>query len=220
MQKLLAEKVSIDMVLVDPPYGMKYKSCWSEHLRKTDKVIDGDDETYLELLDNSLRICSQLMKTGAAIYIYCGWQQLDSFIRIVRKYFKYKNLLIWLKNNWSAGDLQGNYGTKTEFVIFATKGRHILQGKRNHNVLQYDRVKPSEQVFKFQKPTQMLEFLITKSSKENDTILDFTMGSGSTGVACMNLNRKFIGIELEEKYYNIAQQRLMEATQSKQTTLI
>lgn len=71
-----------------------------------------------------------------------------------------------------------------------------------------------------QKPVKLLEYLIKTYTNENDVVLDFTMGSGSTGVACMNLNRKFIGIELEEKYYNIAEQRLKEATQSKQTTLI
>ena len=71
-----------------------------------------------------------------------------------------------------------------------------------------------------QKPVKLLEYLIKAYTDEGDTILDFTMGSGSTGVACMNTGMKFIGIELEEKYYNIAEQRLMEAKHSKQTTLI
>ena len=59
-----------------------------------------------------------------------------------------------------------------------------------------------------QKPVALLEYLIKTYTNENDTVLDFTMGSGSTGVACKNLNRKFIGIEKDENYYNIAKQRI------------
>ena len=62
-----------------------------------------------------------------------------------------------------------------------------------------------------QKPVDLLEFLIKTYTNEGELILDFTMGSGSTGVACMNTNRKFIGIELDENYFNIAKQRIEEA---------
>ena len=59
-----------------------------------------------------------------------------------------------------------------------------------------------------QKPVELLEWLIKTYSNENETVLDFTMGSGSTGVACVNTNRKFIGIELDENYFNIAKERI------------
>ena len=59
-----------------------------------------------------------------------------------------------------------------------------------------------------QKPVALLEYLIKTYSKENDTILDNCMGSGSTGVACVNTNRNFIGIELNEKYFKIAEERI------------
>ena len=59
-----------------------------------------------------------------------------------------------------------------------------------------------------QKPVALLEYLIKTYTLENETVLDFTMGSGSTGVACKNLNRNFIGIEKEEKYFNIAKERM------------
>ena len=62
-----------------------------------------------------------------------------------------------------------------------------------------------------QKPTDLLEYLIKTYTNENELVLDFTMGSGSTGVACMNTNRKFIGIELDNNYFNIAKQRIEEA---------
>lgn len=58
-----------------------------------------------------------------------------------------------------------------------------------------------------QKPVALMEYLIKTYTNENETVLDFTMGSGSTGVACKNLNRNFIGIELDEKYFAIASER-------------
>ena len=62
-----------------------------------------------------------------------------------------------------------------------------------------------------QKPVALLEYLIKTYTLEGETVLDFTMGSGSTGVACLNTNRNFIGIELDEGYFNIAQNRIEEA---------
>ena len=59
-----------------------------------------------------------------------------------------------------------------------------------------------------QKPVELLEYLIKTYTNENETVLDFTMGSGSTGVACVNTNRKFIGIELDDKYFKIAKKRI------------
>ena len=62
-----------------------------------------------------------------------------------------------------------------------------------------------------QKPVPLLEYLIRTYTNEGETVLDFTMGSGSTGVACVNTNRRFIGIELDEGYFNIAKKRIEEA---------
>ena len=59
-----------------------------------------------------------------------------------------------------------------------------------------------------QKPIELCEYLIKTYTNENDTVLDFTMGSGSTGVACKNLNRQFIGIEKDKKYFDIAKNRI------------
>ena len=77
-----------------------------------------------------------------------------------------------------------------------------------------NRVHPS------QKPVELLEYMIKTYTNAGDSVLDFTMGSGSTGVACMNLNRNFIGIELEEQYFLIAKKRLEESTESIQTRLV
>lgn len=67
-----------------------------------------------------------------------------------------------------------------------------------------------EKYHQTQKPIELLEYLIKTYTNEGEIVLDFTMGSGSTGVACKNLNRKFIGIELNEEYYNISNKRIYE----------
>ena len=70
-----------------------------------------------------------------------------------------------------------------------------------------------------QKPVELLEYLIRTYTFEGETVLDATMGSGSTGVACVNLNRKFIGFELDEKYYSIAEKRIAEAVAAREQSL-
>jgi len=71
-----------------------------------------------------------------------------------------------------------------------------------------------------QKPLEMMEYFIATYSDENDYVLDNTMGSGTTGVACVNTNRNFIGMELDDKYFEIAERRITDAVREKQLTLI
>jgi len=83
----------------------------------------------------------------------------------------------------------------------------INNGERYpRNIIKFNRDK--NKIHPTQKPVALLEYLIKTYTNENDTVLDFTMGSGSTGVACKNLNRNFIGIEKDEKYLDIAKQRI------------
>lgn len=79
------------------------------------------------------------------------------------------------------------------------------------DILEYSNIIGAKCIHPTQKPVDLLEYLIKTYTNENELVLDFTMGSGSTGVACMNANRKFIGIELDENYFNIAKQRIEEA---------
>ena len=77
-----------------------------------------------------------------------------------------------------------------------------------HNVLEYQNITGKKATHPTQKPVALMEYLIKTYTNEGETVLDFTMGSGSTGVACKNLNRDFIGIELDETYFNIAHERI------------
>ena len=139
--------------------------------------------------------------------MFCNSNNVEIFKSELQKYFKIKNILIWIKNNWTAGDLKGAYAKQTEFIIYAVKGRHLLNGRRDSDVLKYNRVSGKKQVHQNQKPVDLLEYLIKKSSTKGDTVLDCFMGSGSTGVACNKLGRKFIGIELDAETYELAKKR-------------
>ena len=76
------------------------------------------------------------------------------------------------------------------------------------SILTFTRKHSSKMLHPTEKPVELLEYLIKTYSNENDVILDNCMGSGSTGVAALNINRKFIGMELDENYFNIAKERI------------
>lgn len=85
--------------------------------------------------------------------------------------------------------------------------KKIYEYKNPITLIEFDKIRRGN-VHPTQKPVDLLEYLIKTYTNENDLVLDFTMGSGSTGVACLNTNRRFVGIELDEKYFNIAKERI------------
>lgn len=200
LMKDISDK-SIDMILTDPPYGMNFQS----HRRKNIYEKIKNDEN-LDFLDDFFKECNRVLKKDSALYVFCSWHNVDEFKKQFEKYFKLKNILVWVKNNHGSGDLQASYAPKYEFILYGNKGRRKFENGRKEDVLFYNKTK--NELHPTQKPVDLLEFLINNSSIENDNILDPFMGSGSTGVACINTNRNFIGFELDEHYFQIAKERL------------
>lgn len=102
---------------------------------------------------------------------------------------------------------------KFNSVVSAQLNKQIIPyndtGYRYPNdILEFNRVPLRQYVHPTQKPIELLEYLIKTFSNENDTVLDFTMGSGSTGISAINTNRSFIGIELDKNYFEIAKKRI------------
>lgn len=85
-----------------------------------------------------------------------------------------------------------------------------------HNVLEYPNVIGSKAIHPTQKPVALFEYLIKTYTNEGETVLDNTMGSGTTGVACVNLNRNFIGMELDDGYFDIAKKRINDHIKEKE----
>ena len=200
---------SVDLIVTDPPYLMDYQSNRRKKEDRFDK-IKNDKGNYM-LIQDYLEECHRIMKDNTAIYCFCSWHNIDFFKGEFEKHFKLKNIIVWNKNNHGTGDLKGSYAPKHEFILYGHKGRCLNKSKRLSDVINCDKVKSKDMVHSTEKPIELLAKFIKMSTNENDVILDCFMGSGSTGVACINTNRKFIGIELDENYFNIAKQRIEEA---------
>ena len=194
---------SVDMILTDPPYGMSFVSGF----RKVAFNAIANDSS-LEWIDDLASELHRITKDDTAHYVFCSYHHIDKFKQAFERHFKIKNILTWVKNNTSMGDLKGDFAPKTEFILFMQKGRCLIRGKRDCNVLQYART--GNELHPTQKPVDMLDFLISKFSDESMVICDPFMGSGSTGVAAKNTNRKFIGIELNQNYFEIAKKRIQD----------
>lgn len=187
---------------------MEYSSGMRDKNHRFSKQILNDNKQEgLWVIRESIRLMSLLLKEGGAVYIFCSEHNIDLFKQVIEKYFTIKNILVWVKQG-GMGDLNGSYSPCTEFIIFAVKGRHILNGNRDKNVIRMNRVNPLKAVHQNQKPLKLIKYFILKSSKRGDTVLDCFMGSGTTGLACKELARDFVGVELDKEYFNIAKRRL------------
>ena len=115
---------SIDCVVTDPPYLISYKTN-----RRKDKnhqfckEIQGDNDPLL--INNTIKECYRVLKDNTAMYMFCSFDKVDFFKQELEKYFTIKNMIVWVKNNWTAGDLQAQFGKQYE-IIFLANGRNNL----------------------------------------------------------------------------------------------
>ena len=205
---------SVDMILTDPPYLQGYKTSYrkNNHHEFCSEILNDTFQTGSYMIVEFLKLSYQKLRSNSAILVFCNTNGIDFFKQEIENAgFKIKNIIVWVKNNHTAGDLKASFGHQYEFVILANKGRRYIHGKRDNDVMFFDRVAGKEQLHQNQKPVDLLQYLVEKLSDSNDTVLDPFMGSGSTGVACVNTSRDFIGMELDDKYFKIAEQRIDEA---------
>ena len=198
---------SVDLIIIDPPYGIDFDT--NRRKKKPDNVgaILNDDDFAFELMSKITPELHRILKDDSAIYCFCRWDVYPQFKEILEKQFHLKNLLIWVKNVHGMGDLEGSYATQYECIIFAVKGRHLLNDGRDPDVLFFDKVPAGGLIHSHQKPEKLIKYLINKSSKEGDTVLDCFLGSGTTFYACQNNRRSCIGVELDPKYIDIIKTR-------------
>jgi site-specific DNA-methyltransferase (adenine-specific) len=204
--KLIEDK-SIDLIVTDPPYLINYKTNY-----RKDKTHDFcstiQNDNNPETISAYIKECCRIMKDNTAMYMFCNCDKVDFFKHELSKYFKIKNMIIWVKNNWSAGDLTAQFGKQYEIIFLVNKGRVLFNGNRITDVWNFNRVSGKQQLHQNQKPLDLITQCIEKHSKENDLVFDGFMGSGTTAIAAINTNRNYIGFELDKQYYNIAQERI------------
>jgi len=200
---------SVDAVITDPPYGVAWKSNWNGG--NFNKIVN-DEKPYTSWI--------KLIKCNF-IYCFSKWKTMQTYVEEIEKYFTVKDVLIWDKLSHGAGDLK-SYAPTYEMIIYAKKnGCDLMFKKRKQNILHYWRVNGGATgastnnllCHPAQKPVELIEDIIRDCTNPGDTILDPFMGSGTTGVACHLTGRNFIGVEIDENYYKIAEKRIHDAQQ-------
>ena len=217
----------IDMVLCDLPYGTT-KNSW-DIILPFDKMWSCINsvckDTTAILLFGNQPFTSHLILSNEKQFRYSlVWEKnkFSDFLNAKRKPMKTnEDICVFYKkqptynpqysygepykrwNTQEAVDKQSNYGSHKQ-NISQSDGKRLPT-----TVLHFNRIERPQHPT--QKPVDMLEYLIKMYSNEGDIILDFTMGSGSTGVACGRTNRNFIGIEKDENYFQIAEERIKES---------
>lgn len=229
---------SVDCVVTDPPYKIiaggctvkegdketsgilrkRYVSdgtnCSNKWLKKniydvpaavkSGKMFSHNDIKFHEWIPDIFRV----LKSRTHFYVMVNDRNVQDMLNVcITNKFKLVNILVWHKNNATPNQY---YMKNAEFILLFRKGaaRKINDmGSKScitiPNIIG-NKFHPSE------KPIALMEYFIKNSCDEGDAVLDPFMGSGSTGVACVNLNRSFIGIEKDEHYYSVAKKRIEE----------
>ena len=196
---------NVDLVATDPPYGIGYKTNYRT-ASATPDILMGDNEEAIDYVPDLVRA----VKSGGAIYICSRFDVSAAWLaKLAYAGAKIKTPIVWDKGNHTAGDLRGDYGCRTELILFASKGRHILRNGRDINLWHIPR--PAAGEHPTPKPVALMERILINSSDRGDTILDPFMGTSPIGEAAVNLGRKYIGIEINKRYFDLACERIRAA---------
>ncbi|MBC9786281.1 site-specific DNA-methyltransferase [Heliobacterium chlorum] len=204
---------SVNLAVVDPPYGINFTS----NNRKVKpllsaKGIQNDGLDNAEFLATVIFEINRVLKPNSHVYWFTRWDKVKIQQPLLEKFFLVKNSLIWMKNGRSMGDLRGAYAGQYENILFCQKGRRDLNEvdgiSRHTDILPFDRVPPARLRHNHEKPEDLIEFLIRKSSNPGDIVLVPFGGSGSECVAAKKTGRRFISFELEPQYIELAKERL------------
>ena len=233
MQKL--ENQSVDLILTDLPYGttackwdniIPYEPMWKQLKRirkeKTPIALFGNEpfSSHLRISNiNEYKYDWKYKKLIASNFASAKYQPMKHiedvmiFGKGVLNYYPIKQERAesgksrieagYKYNSKKGGDFIGNINRTVTDQDY-DKNLKFPEDIQTFN----NRAKGDRGFHPTQKPIKLLEYLIKTYTKENETVLDFTMGSGSTGVACKNTNRDFVGIELEKEYFDIAKERI------------
>lgn len=182
---------SIDLVLTDPPYGIDYQSARRTDWQRKEKIT-GDKEFPLWLFDFHPR---------RATLIWCRWDILSQLP-------KPKSFIVWDKLRHSMGDLNHEYGRQWEAIAFYPELEHQFIS-RPIDIIRIPCVAACNLLHPNEKPPEVVSILLKYNM--GDIILDPFLGSGTTAFAAKKLGRKCIGIEIEEKYCEIAAKRLSQS---------
>ena len=196
---------SISSIITDPPYFLGI-------------THNGQKGTYSDLAimkpfyDSLFSEFKRILKNNGSIYLCCDWRTYPFLYSVLDNHIPSNNLLVWDKTSGT-----GNYYTfEHEFIIFCTNNKKFSRkGARNiiRGIKSFSggaKKTNGEKIHPTQKPVELFEKFILDSTNKGDTILDCFGGSGTLAISAINTDRNFIVFELQEKYYKIAINRILE----------
>lgn len=204
----------IDLIITDPPYKVTARGnagnsggMMQKKLSMQGKIFEHNDVKPIEYIPEFYRI----LKDGSHCYIMTNHVNLQEILNVATECgFKFIKSLIWNKGNKIMGQY---YMSQFEYILFFRKGKGKKINKcGTADILNIPNKKTKgedgKNLHDTEKPVELMKILVENSSQENEIVLDPFMGIGSTGMACKELRRHFLGIEIDEKYFNIAKERI------------
>ena len=183
-----------DMVFTDPPYGYEYQSNFREKTDKFDKLKNDDKILdFFPLLQSYLK---------GWIFICTTWKVLSKWLPLFTKHYNLSNMIIWSKGGGGLGDLEHTFSTDYEIILVSNNNAKIT-GKRLGSVWDITRDDVNAYKHPTQKPVKLPAEAIENVTLKNNIVLDLFGGSGSTLIACEQLNRKCYTMELDEHYCDV-----------------
>ena len=202
---------SIDLIVTDPPYkfenqgggfNVKNNSTKREYLNNLKKIkcCEFDPISFLNIIKPKMKKFYG--------YFFCNKSLVEEYIKFARKNKFQFDILVMAKSNPIPAYNSHHLSDLEYIIMIREKGTYFSKHKEIDDYRKFYITNCKKGLHPAEKPTQLLERFLKVSSKEKDTILDCFMGSGSTGIACKELNRNFIGIEIKKKYFDIASERI------------
>lgn len=204
---------SIDFVLTDPPYDLENHGGGKSNLATKTHLNHG----HIDFISNSFdmeKIFQEIERICKVVnlVVFCSNKQISKIMSYWENKKYSVSLMVWDKPNpLPFGN--GKYISNLEFIIYVRGKNAPFNNTGFENQLKtfrYYPPSPNQRLHPTEKPIQMLERLIKNHSNEGNTILDMFMGSCTTGIACINTNRNFIGIEIDSNFFDISKKRIQE----------
>lgn len=186
----------VEALITDPPYGCKMPSQRTgrrEDIKGNERV----DTSWISMVN---------IEDGGAAYVFTCWEVMEQWRKALASSWAVRSCIVWDKAIHGLGDLKGGWAPRHELCLFASNGRHVLKGKRPADVIMCQRTNDTSHPY--EKPVLLLRRIIDASRPRS--VLDPFMGSGTTLLAAKMEGCRGVGVEIEERYCELAANRLSQ----------
>ena len=215
IDELIKNNVKVNHIITDPPYNISHENNFNTLKCPRQGVDFGEWDKNFDLFSWIPKYEKILDKNGSMI-IFCSYRYISFIIKTMEESnLEVKDILVWKKSNPMPRNIERRYVQDMEFAIWGVKkgAKWVFNKDKKkpymRSMFETSTVSGNERTsHPTQKSLQLMQDIIKIHTNENDIVIDPFMGSGTTGLACLNLNRKFIGIELDKNYFNLSVERL------------